>query len=160
MGRLSRSPYQKAKLVSGDESLFRLRDHSEWGRRRSHEFYEYITSTSEYVGWRVIRNPRVPLVTARPLKDGKGARPGGNWKVLLKIALVARSACIRGKTRDINRPFTGEQRKLTNVHLLTSFRLDLRCALDFCLSICFQMFRCRNCFSKLRKYFAFEQFNM
>lgn len=49
MGRLSRSPYQKAKLVSGDESLFRLRDHSEWGRRRSHEFYEYITSTSEYV---------------------------------------------------------------------------------------------------------------
>lgn len=75
MGRLSRSPYQKAKLVSGDESLFRLRDHSEWGRRRSHEFYEYITSTSEYVV-----GPKSACTTcnSRPLKDGKGARPGGN----------------------------------------------------------------------------------
>lgn len=67
---------------------------------------------------------------------------------------------IRVYTWENTRHKSTFQRKLTNVHLLTSFRLDLRCALDFCLSICFQMFRCRNCFSKLRKYFAFEQFNM
>lgn len=78
MARLSRSAYQKAKLVSRDESLFRLRDHSEWGRRQSHEFYEYITSTSVRRldrpgrgGEGRVRNPRVPLVTARnSLKDG------------------------------------------------------------------------------------------
>lgn len=104
MARLSRSAYQKAKLVSRDESLFRLRDHSEWGRRQSHEFYEYITSTSVRRLDRPGRGgegPKSACTTCNSEKlferwlhmaSWKGrvhARPGGNWKVLLKIALVA-----------------------------------------------------------------------
>lgn len=93
----------------------------------------YHESTRGWIG----RNPRVPLVTARLFErwlhvKGKGARPGGNWKVLLKIALVAEiRACIytwvkHARHKSTFHRATGGTEADQRPPRLTSFRLDLR----------------------------------
>lgn len=143
MGRLSRSAYQKAKLVSRDESLFRLRDHSEWGRRQSHEFYEYITSASldrpksacttcnSETLWKMGSREREGCTSGRKLKSSiKNCAGRGDPRVYTWAKHARHKSTFHRATRGTE----ADQRPPG----LTSFRLDLRC---YPLDVVFQYVR-------------------